>query len=57
MRFPAAIPVGAQFRGQGEVVDVTEIDGGVQVTAAFTVEVKDMSRPAVAAECLFRYYR
>jgi len=57
VRFPAAMPVGAQFRGQGEVVDVTEIDGGVQLTAAFTIEVKGAGRPAVAAECLFRYYR
>jgi acyl dehydratase len=57
VRFPAALPVGAEFRGHGEVVEVTEIDGGVQVTAAFTIEIKDKSRPAVAAECLFRYYR
>jgi len=57
VRFPSAMPVGAAFRGHGEVVDVTEIDGGVQLTAAFTIEVKDAGRPAVAAECLFRYYR
>ena len=57
VRFPSAMPVGAEFRGQGEVVDVAEIDGGVQLTAAFTIEVKGASRPAVAAECLFRYYR
>jgi len=57
VRFPAAMPVGAEFRGHGEVVDVTQIDGGVQLTAAFTIEVKGAARPAVAAECLFRYYR
>jgi len=57
VRFPSAMPVGAEFRGHGEVVDVTEIDGGVQLTAAFTIEVKGAGRPAVAAECLFRYYR
>ena len=57
VRFPSAMPVGAEFRGHGEVVDVTEIDGGVQLTAAFTIEVKGAARPAVAAECLFRYYR
>jgi len=57
LRFPAPLPVGAEFRGQGEVVEVTEIDGGVQLTAAFTIEVKGAGRPAVAAECLFRYYR
>src|SRR6185436_3867819 len=57
VRFTSAMPVGAEFRGQGEVVDVAEIDGGVQLTAAFTIEVKGAGRPAVAAECLFRYYR
>jgi acyl dehydratase len=57
LRFPAALPVGAEFRGHGEVVNVTEIDGGMQVTATFTIEVKDATRPAVVAECLFRYYR
>jgi acyl dehydratase len=57
LRFPAALPVGAEFRGHGEVVSVTEIDGGMQVTATFTIEVKDAARPAVVAECLFRYYR
>ena len=57
VRFPAAMSVGAEFRGHGEVVDVTQIDEGVQLTAAFTIEVKGAARPAVAAECLFRYYR
>ena len=57
VRFPSAMPVGAEFRGHGEIVDVTQIDGGVQLTAAFTIEVKGAARPAVAAECLFRYYR
>jgi acyl dehydratase len=57
VRFPSALPVGAEFRGQGEVLDVVEIDRGVQLTATFTIEVKDQGRPAVAAECLFRYYR
>ena len=57
LRFPAPLPVGAEFRGQGEVVEATEIDGGVQLTAAFTIEVKGAPKPALVAECLFRYYR
>jgi len=57
LRFPAPLPVGAEFRGQGEVVETTEIDGGVQLTAAFTIEVEGASKPALVAECLFRYYR
>ena len=57
VRFPAPLPVGADFRGLGEVVEVTPFDGGIQVLASFTVEVKGASKPALAAECLFRYYR
>ena len=57
VRFPAPLPVGAEFRGQGEVVEVTPFEGGVQITATFTVEVKGAPKPALVAECLFRYYR
>ena len=57
VRFPAPLAVGADFRGHGEILDVTEIDGGVDLTAAFTIEVRDAPKPALVAECLFRYYR
>jgi acyl dehydratase len=57
VRFPAPLLVGAEFRGHGELVEVTPLETGVQVTATFTVEVKGASKPALVAECLFRYYR
>lgn len=57
VRFPAPLPVGAAYRGQGEILDVTSMDGGVQVTATFTVEVQNGQKPALVAECLLRYYR
>ena len=56
LRFPAPLPVGSQFRGAGEVVEVTEVKGGMQVKLALTVEVKDAPKPALVAECLYRYY-
>jgi acyl dehydratase len=56
-RFPAPLRVGASFRGHGEVVEVTEIDGGMQLAAVFTIEVKDAPKPALVAECLLRFYR
>ena len=56
LRFPAPLPVGARFRGTGEVVEASEIEGGAQVKVALTVEVEDSSKPALAAECLYRYY-
>jgi acyl dehydratase len=57
VRFPASLPVGADFRGRGELLDVTEIDGGVQIAAMFTIEVRDRAKPACVAECVLRYYR
>ena len=55
-RFPAPLPVGARFRGAAEVTAVEEIKGGTQVEATFTIEVEGQERPAVVADCLFRYY-
>jgi acyl dehydratase len=56
VRFPAALPVGAQFRGSARVTEVIAIDGGVQVKVMATVEVKGAPKPALVAECVFRYY-
>jgi acyl dehydratase len=56
LRFPAPLPVGALWRGSAEIVDVTEIKGGLQVKVAASIEVKDSDRPALVAECLFRHY-
>jgi acyl dehydratase len=56
LRFPAPLPVGAEFRGAGEVLEVSEVRGGMQVKVALTLEVRDQERPALVADCLFRYY-
>jgi acyl dehydratase len=56
VRFPAPLPVGAQFRGHGVLTEVAEVKGGVQAKATFTIEVKDSPKPALVAECLFRYF-
>jgi acyl dehydratase len=57
VRFPAPLPVGAEWRGKGEITEVTEVKGGVQAKVAATIEVKGSDRPAVAAECLVRFLR
>ena len=56
VRFPAPLPVGAQWRAGAELVEVTEIKGGMQAKVQATVEVKDAARPAVAADCIVRFY-
>lgn len=39
-----------------EIVEVEEIDGGVQLKLLITVEVKGSAKPAVVAEQLVRVY-
>jgi len=56
VRFPAPLPVGAQWRGGGEIVEVTEVPGGLQVKSRCTIEVKDGEKPACVAETLVRLY-
>jgi len=56
VRFPAPLRVGANFRGHGEIVDVVAIEGGAQLTAVFTIEIEDLRKPGLVAECLLRYY-
>jgi acyl dehydratase len=56
VRFPAALPVGGRWRGAATIAEVTTIDGGLQAKLAATVEIEGWERPAVAAECLVRFY-
>ena len=57
VRFPAPLRVGAEFRATGEVLEVTAVPGGAQVTASFSVDARGTTKPALVAECLLRYYR
>jgi acyl dehydratase len=56
VRFPAPLPVGAQFRGGGEIVEVTDVPGGLQLKGRVTVEVQGSEKPVCVAETLVRVY-
>jgi acyl dehydratase len=56
VRFPAPLPVGAQWRGGAEIAEVTDVPGGVQVKVKGTIEVQGSEKPACVAECLARLY-
>jgi acyl dehydratase len=56
VRFPAPLPVGAQWRGGAELVSVEEAGGGMQVKARVRVEVRGSDKPAMVAQCLVRLY-
>lgn len=57
VRFPAPLKVGEAWRGHAEITEVTEVDGGLQARIAAVIEIRGSNRPAVAAECLVRFYR
>jgi acyl dehydratase len=56
VRFPAPLRVGAQWRGGAEIVEVTEVPGGLQLKLLVTIEVKGSDKPALVAESLVRVY-
>ena len=56
VRFPAPLLVGARWRGGAELVEVSEIDGGVQLKLRVTIEVEGSERPAMVADALVRMY-
>jgi acyl dehydratase len=56
VRFPAPLPVGAHWRGGMEILEVSEIPGGLQVKAKVTIEVQGSEKPACVAESLVRVY-
>ncbi len=57
VRFPAPVPSGSRVRAVVELLDVTDVDGGVQVVTRSTVEVEGGSEPACVAEGVVRIYR
>ncbi len=56
VRFPAPLPVGAKWRGGAELVEVSEVSGGLQTLLRATVEVEGREKPSLVAECLIRMY-
>ena len=56
VRFPAPLPVGAQWRGGVELLEVTDVSGGVQIKLRATVEVQGTEKPALVADALVRLY-
>ncbi len=56
VRFPAPVPVGSRLRLAAEVLAVDPVEGGFQMSFRAAVEVEGGSKPAMAAEILFRFY-
>jgi acyl dehydratase len=56
IRFPAPVPAGSEIRVRCTLLNLEEVPGGIQIGWAATLEVKDVSKPALVAEWLVRYY-
>jgi len=56
VRFPAVLPVGSRARGGLELVEVSDVEGGVQVVARVTVEAEGAPKPCCVAESVARLY-
>ena len=56
VRFPAPLPVGGRWRGGAELLEVSEIPGGLQMKVRVTIEVEGSEKPAMVADSLVRLY-
>jgi acyl dehydratase len=55
VRFPSPVRVGARVRGGGELVDVSDVKGGIQTLIRITVEIEGGDKPACVVDSLSRW--
>jgi acyl dehydratase len=56
VRFPAPVPVGSRIRLSATLTEIEEIKGGVQMTAAGTIEREGSEKPVCVLEAVTRFY-
>src|SRR5438067_2772407 len=56
VRFPSPVPSGSRVRLAATLVDVTTVEGGVQLTVDATLERDGGAKPACVAQAVYRYY-
>jgi acyl dehydratase len=57
VRFPTPVPVGSKVRLKASLAGVEEVAGGVQVLIDCLVEIDGGTKPACAAQAVYRLYR
>ncbi|MDJ0344544.1 MaoC family dehydratase [Streptomyces sp. H10-C2] len=55
-RFPAPVPVGSRLRATAQIMEVTEVGGGVQLVTKVTIEREGGDKPVCVAETVARFY-
>jgi acyl dehydratase len=56
VRFPSPVPVGSRVRGGAEMVEATEVTGGVQTLIRITIDVEGAPKPACVIDSLSRWF-
>jgi len=56
VRFANPVPVDSHIRARCTLMKVEDVTSATQICWAVTVDVKDVSKPALVAEWLVRYY-
>jgi acyl dehydratase len=54
-RFITPVTVGSRVRASGELVEATEVAGGVQSVVRITIEIEGASKPAAVIDMVSRY--
>jgi acyl dehydratase len=57
VRFPSPLLIGARLRATVDLLEVTDVDGGVQAAFRMTFETEGGAKPVCVAEIVYRYYR
>jgi acyl dehydratase len=55
VRFPAPVPVDSRVRVGGEILEVEDVPGAVQMVVRLTVEVEGGTKPACVVESVTRW--
>ncbi len=55
VRFPSPVTVGSKIRASGEIAEVTDVAGGVQMVTRVTIETEGGGKPACVAETVNRF--
>jgi acyl dehydratase len=55
VRFPSPLKEGARYRLTAKLVELKEVQGGVEGLMQNTIEIENEPKPACVAEAVFRY--
>lgn len=56
VRFPAPVPVGSRIRGRMALLEMEDLDGGMQIVWKVTMELDGGDKPVCVAESIVRRY-